>query len=86
MLWIRLWAGAVSVPAQVWHNQGKGIFEQGRYFVPGNVGLRVAVNQQQGRATAPMHQVDGGVAGVYLRVFKAFEHDCFSLAEIPFIK
>jgi len=65
---------AVAVAAQVGchHRVVRG--QRGRHHVPHHVALRVAVEQQERRALAALHQIDGGGRGLDLRLREAVEH------------
>ena len=51
--------GAVAVATQVGGDDSVVLSERGRDLVPHDVGLRIAVQQQQRRAVALDYQVDG---------------------------
>ena len=65
---------AVAVAAQVgrYHRVVRG--KRRRHLVPHHVGLRVAVEQEERRAPAAFHQIDGGGRGLDPGLGEAVEH------------
>src|SRR6266436_4657480 len=75
----------VAVAAQISGDDVKSFGETVGDLVPGNMSQRVAVQQQQRRAVAPVPQMNAGAARGDLRPSKAFEHSalrrCTPLAQ-----
>ena len=65
---------AVAVAAQVRHHHRVVRGKRRRHLVPHHVGLRVAVEQEERRALAAFHQIDGGGRGLDPGLGEAFEH------------
>jgi len=62
---------AVTVATEVGHDHRVVLGELGRDDVPGHVGLRRAVDEQQRRAVATAYHVDGGARRLNLVVFES---------------
>ena len=67
---------AVAVAAQVRCHHGVVRREPGRHLVPHGMGLRVAVEQQERRALATFHQIDGDGRGLDPGPGEVVEHAC----------
>ena len=74
MVGTALGLAAVAVAAQVGADDGEVSGQAGRDLVPHGMGLRIAVEQQQGRTAAALDQVDGlAAAGGDLHPLKSFK-------------
>jgi len=50
---------AVTIPAKIGHDDVEALGEPRRDLMPGDVGLRPAVKQQQGTAFTTVNKIDG---------------------------
>ncbi len=65
---------AVAIAAQIGRHHGVVPGQPGGHLVPLDVGLGIPVEQQQGRSTAAVHQVDGRAVRLDPGFCEAFEH------------
>ena len=65
---------AVAVAAQVRHHHRVVRGKRRRHLVPHHVGLRVAVEQEERRALAALHQIYGGGRGLDPGLGEVVEH------------
>src|SRR3984893_18061408 len=76
-------ADAVAVAAQIGGDDVKPFGETAGELVPGDMGQRIAVQQQQRRAVATVPQMDAGAAGGDLRPRKPYEHSALPTVRRP---
>jgi hypothetical protein len=69
---------AVAVAAQVAGDHGEALGQPGRHLVPHEMGLRIAVQQQERRPRASAHQVDLALRGGDARFLEPLEGHRFS--------
>ena len=74
---------AAAVAAQVRANNRVVLGEPRRDLRPHGVGLRKAVQQQEGRTGTAMTQADGDFVGLYCRQRESIEHDTLVTKPIP---
>ena len=65
----------IAVAAQVGRDDGEFAREPRRDLVPGQMGKRIAVHQQQRRPAAAVHRHDTGAAGGDFSAGEIFEHE-----------
>ena len=64
---------AVTVTAEVHHDDGESLGKLRRDLVPLDVRLRIAVDEQQGRTAAAAQRVDRSAGGLNLTRFESRE-------------
>ena len=78
------WFRAVTIPTQIGCNYGE-LFSQTRSnFVPHQVGLRIAMQQQQRKTISSFNKMDSSPTCVDLSLLKAIEHVCFHFQRVVF--
>ena len=75
MIRLARWLLRVAVAAEIGRDHGEFLREAGRELVPGEMGERIAVQQQQRRALAAVRHNNARAGGLDFRAHEAVHHN-----------